>query len=256
MTQAALSTPSASAATRQRVAVRYAIDGDPRFISHHDEIRALVRALIRARWPLAHSGGFNPAPRLSIPLPRVVGVAADGQLAVVEVTDASSPQRLHAALAAAFPPGWRLIAVEPQGGAKPHAVEVAYAIELSDAETAEMRPRLEALVAAVEWVVDRRDRDGTPRGPVDVRPSLQSICIEDGVLHFTLRTDVRGTARPQEILTALGLSAYGCLHRLRRTRVIWDNESCGRPAALESHQEGISLASQEVHTEEEHTQAE
>ena len=37
------------------VALCFALDGALRFLSHHDELRMLTRALRRARWPLAAS---------------------------------------------------------------------------------------------------------------------------------------------------------------------------------------------------------
>ncbi len=57
-------------AGRLRAALEFALAGDLRFLAHHDELRLLTRALVRAGWPLAYSQGFNPRPRLVLPLPR------------------------------------------------------------------------------------------------------------------------------------------------------------------------------------------
>src|SRR3990172_12933571 len=69
---------------RYRWLFAYSIDGDLRFISHHDTLRLFRRALARADLPVRHSEGFNPHPRLMIPLPRPVGVASCAEVIVVE----------------------------------------------------------------------------------------------------------------------------------------------------------------------------
>ncbi|GAF87148.1 unnamed protein product, partial [marine sediment metagenome] len=63
-------------AQRERWVFGYDVDGDLRFISHHDMLRLFARSLARAALPVRFSEGFNPHPRLSIPLPRPVGVAS------------------------------------------------------------------------------------------------------------------------------------------------------------------------------------
>ncbi|TWT41893.1 hypothetical protein RAS1_30170 [Phycisphaerae bacterium RAS1] len=71
--------------SRPSVAVTFGMLGDLRYISHHDELRMLARALVRARWPVAFSQGFNPRPRIVLPLPRPVGVSSSCELAIVEL---------------------------------------------------------------------------------------------------------------------------------------------------------------------------
>ena len=70
-----------------RVALSYALNGELRYLSHRDELRMLTRALVRARWPLRYSRGFNPIPRLTLTLPRSVGTASECQLALVELRE-------------------------------------------------------------------------------------------------------------------------------------------------------------------------
>ncbi|MBN2448399.1 MAG: DUF2344 domain-containing protein, partial [Phycisphaerae bacterium] len=87
------------------VAVEYALTGDLRFLSHHDEMRMLARAAIRARWPIAYSGGFNPIPRLSIALPRPVGLASQCQLAMIQLTHPRPADELRSTLNQSLPRG-------------------------------------------------------------------------------------------------------------------------------------------------------
>ena len=65
---------------REKWAFEFSVTGDLRFISHRDTVRVFQRALARAALPVAYSEGFNPHPRLSLPLPRAVGVASEAEL--------------------------------------------------------------------------------------------------------------------------------------------------------------------------------
>ena len=86
---------------RHAATMCYSLDGDLRFISHHDELRMLVRALTRARWPLAYSQGFNPKPRVVIPLPRSVGMASECVRATVQLKEPAATTELFDQLAGA-----------------------------------------------------------------------------------------------------------------------------------------------------------
>ncbi len=68
-------------------AIRFRIGGALRFLSHAETARLWQRACTRAALPVRYSQGFNPHPRMSLPLPRPVGVAADEELLVVKLCD-------------------------------------------------------------------------------------------------------------------------------------------------------------------------
>ncbi len=242
---------SEAAAARTRVWIEYAVEGDLRFLSHHDEIRALTRAILRARWPLAYSGGFNPAPRLSIPLPRAVGVAAAAQRAVVELTPADQFDALADSLRQSLPDGLRLLdVIAAPAGAKPHPLAVEYTAELTPEECRAAAAHADALLAAPSRVVARRDRDGRERGDVDIRPSVEELVVADGALRFRIGLHSGAIARPHEILAELGFVPSASIHRLRRTAVTWDTSHAARQSPPASTQiEESELASEEDNQE-------
>ncbi len=71
----------------QKWAIELSVEGDLRFLSHHDMMRAIERLLRRAGLPLRYSQGFNPRPALSLVLPRPVGVASEADLLVVTLEE-------------------------------------------------------------------------------------------------------------------------------------------------------------------------
>jgi radical SAM-linked protein len=97
---------------RIRLAIRYAVDGDLRFISHHDTLRLFERALARAELPVRFSQGFNPRPRMSIVLPRPVGVASRDELLVVELTNEMNSEEALSRLSQHMPIGLMLLSAD------------------------------------------------------------------------------------------------------------------------------------------------
>ncbi len=227
---AAVPLPPAASAPPGRfpVALALTVEGDLRFLAHHDELRAVTLALIRARWPVAYSHGHNPQPRVRIPLPRNLGVAAAGHWVLVDLDAPRAPQDLFAGLAAALPPGLfleRVVAPAPR--ATPHPQLATYELTLDPTTAAALAPRVAALRAAPRIPIERTGAPGVPPRPLDLRPYLDSLDLVGDTLTMRLRFVAQRTARPTEILQALGLSVPDCGHRLRRTAVQWDMELAG-----------------------------
>lgn len=205
-----------------RAALEFAIEGDTRFISHHDTMRALARALTRADWPVAYSAGFNPLPRLSLPLPRSVGMAASRELAVIDLRDAADPDALFESLAPRMPRGMTVVSVaSPLPRGTPHAVGVEYEMELGPAEVDLVAPRIPMLLEAANCVIDRDHGPDKPRSSLDIRPFIEELRLDKNVLRLRCSFEHQRTARPAEVLTNLGLSPE-CAHRVRRVRIDWD----------------------------------
>jgi len=243
---------------RVRAAIEYVIDGDLRFLSHHDEIRVLMRSLVRAAWPLSYSEGFNPQPRMSLPLPRRVGTASHSQWAVVDLSfadrthhgsgEASDPalpcgvpmehaQSLFESLSRAAPPNVAIKGVTaPLPPGTPHPLRACYEIDLDPADAAAAAPRVADVLDLGAIVVSRNTGPGKPVREIDVRPLLEKLVLDGTTLRMRLAYEGQRTARPIEILSALGLPAADYEHRVRQLEILWDMELAGPlrwPAAPE-----------------------
>ena len=230
--------PGGAAAERRfRVALEFAVEGDLRFLSHHDELRMLARALVRARWPVAYTQGYNPLPRLVLPLPRSLGIAAAAQLALVDLEGERPTEELFHSLHAALPAGYRLQRVVPAAAGMPHARAVTYEVALDPEDVGPVQARLPRLLDRTTWVVERSQRPGKPTQHIDIRPYIREVELEGRVLRLHLAIESQRTARPAEILTELGLTAETYNHRVRRVAVQWDIELAGPTAARVSRKE-------------------
>src|SRR6185503_1780822 len=90
---------------QQKVEIRFQKGEAVRFISHHDLMRAMMRAVRRAALPVRLTEGFNPRPRIVFPVALEVGVASLDEVAEIELTQCIATQEVLARLSSAFPPG-------------------------------------------------------------------------------------------------------------------------------------------------------
>jgi radical SAM-linked protein len=234
-----------------RIALQFAVRGDLRFLSHQDSMKVFERAAVRAGLPLRFSGGFNPHARMSLPMPRPVGVASDDDLLVLDLGDESAnipadltPLNVLDRLAAQFPADGCVVLRSARAVAHvPQAKLVHYGVNLtalSPADRAALPSRIAAILAADQCVVHRRiDAEGTDR-PTDIRPYLRDVQWDasSARLAWSLAVTPAGTARPGELLAALEIEPTPWIHRVVRERIEWEENntpnSLSQPSPVEA----------------------
>ena len=209
----------------QRYAIRYRVTGDQRFLSHQDELRVLGRAVIRARWPLAFSQGFNPQPKLSIAMPRPLGVASECQLALIGAKPENNDWQASAdTLSAALPTGFTLSELRgPLAKGTPLPNRADYEVSLAGEDVAGLAARIEGALQQDHLSVERVFGPGKPRRQVDVRPHLANINLVGNTLHFGVQFIDSRAARPAEVLDVLGVESTHYRHHIRLMNVEWQH---------------------------------
>ncbi|HUN82331.1 MAG TPA: TIGR03936 family radical SAM-associated protein [Phycisphaerae bacterium] len=207
---------------RYRLAIRFAIEGDLRFISHHDSLRLFERALARAETPVRFSEGFNPRPRMRLALPRPVGVASLDELLVVELSQDSEAQAIFESLRRQMPEGLALLGVErlsDHDERRPN--EATYELPI-DPQMVEPLTRRAADLLAMDhlWVTRKTPRSIRAKS-VDIRAFLTRMLVADDRLTWTQTVSQDGTVRIGELLEALGLTSEEHLHRVTRRSVAY-----------------------------------
>ncbi len=221
--------------------------GPLRFVGHLDLLRNLPRLFRRAGIEVALSRGYNPTPRMSFAPALALGIAADADMIDVDVllddslhdmadmiaadVRARTAAALLHRLQAVAPVGltlhaaWLLPSTAPKLGTIVDAAE--FVVELDAVDVEQARSRLPAALAAESLVVGRRKHDKRRQAqgavareqPIDVRPHVDGAWIDGQRLHFVLKLDPTGTARPREVVAALvGLEPGE--HRMRRHRLL------------------------------------
>jgi radical SAM-linked protein len=217
------------------LAVRFRIGGWLRFLSHAETMRVFQRACTRAGVPVRYSAGFNPHPRLSLPLPRTVGMMSDDEMLVVrlsgeggaagEFSDQAYAAQTRRVLQETLPADIEIVSVESiEGGASPQARLVDALFVLRSDRLPELVDRLDrriqAVLASEQLIVERRVPDQKARH-VDVRPFLESIPRTGDRITVRCRVTAAGAVRIEEIMHLLELEREDLAAPVRRTAVEW-----------------------------------
>ncbi len=234
-------------APHSRLRLFFAKTGPLRFVGHLDLLRSFPRILRRAKVELAWSRGFNPTPRMSFGPALALGIAAAEDVVDLDVLlpesahdmagmlDDAAREPLAATLLerlrAVAPEGLELLDARllPPGAARVGQLVAAadFVVELSAEELARARERVDARMAEASLPVVRRKQDKRKGGglvresPIDVRPHLVTASVDEAGsrLHFRLRMDPTGTARPREVVQALAELEIS-EHKMTRERLL------------------------------------
>jgi radical SAM-linked protein len=190
-----------------KIRLRFTKSGDLRLISHHDLMRCLERMLRRAAVPVAHSQGFNPRPKLTFPLALALGIEGRSEVLDLELVEPLNPADLRDRLAAVAPEGLQFLEAEAVGpGRSPQVSTVAYALDLPEERVEATRVALVEFLASTTWPYSRHRPDRDRTIGIDLRPFLLTAELgRDRTLRFRLRMTPNGSARPEELVDALGL---------------------------------------------------
>ncbi len=207
---------------RYRQAIDFAVDGDIRFLAHRDMVRLFARAAVRGGLSLCYSEGFNPHPRVSLPLPRPVGVSSDAERVLLEQSEPIGPDETLRRLKAQVPEGITLTRVLPLApGERCVPVSVVYRINLPVPDPSAIQDRAAALLGSASISVRRTDHKTGRAKDVDIRPCLARLTVDDGGVEMELSVTNGIMARPAEVVDLLGLEAEQVNARTRRLEVEW-----------------------------------
>lgn len=208
--------------------VHFAIAGPTACLSHQETLTFWQRFLVRCGLPLAYRGGFNPRPRLSLPLPRAVGLQADDDLltAELEAGEAVLDGRETAArMNALLPEGIRVISVEQvPGRVRKRPAAAVYRWSRGDVSVEAWRQTYRRGRAQLESGQPILAERTGPKGhdkTVDLREWVESLEGDENVLEVRCLITPEGTARIDEIMNWLGLGSSDLAEPVRRISVEW-----------------------------------
>jgi len=215
----------------QRWCIRLGIEGDLRFCSHREILRALQWLASRANVRALYTQGFNPHPILALASPRPAGVASRDDLLVIRLDDSAGVMEaadLLGRLNVHAPRGMRFFsAVELPGRRCPQPRRNHYELAVPPERIDSLRRRLEELAAAESWPFDRpvparRRGRGQRIRHIDLRPLVAELALAANMLHIVLVPNGDLWARPGEVLALIGLGEGDHLAALVRTSVEYD----------------------------------
>jgi radical SAM-linked protein len=200
---------------RLRVRIRFGKQDDLRLIGHRDLMRCFERLFRRAELPLGMSEGFHPKPRLTFPLPLAVGIEGPDEVMEFELAEPLAREDIFTRLQKQAPKGLvpRSVEILPQDAKKARVQSASYQVPIPPPLQIGLADRIDRLLAQTACRIERSHG----RSAIDVRPLLEALTFQEGVLSMRLRIEQTGSVGPREVLTALGLSEHE-LHGAPLTR--------------------------------------
>lgn len=187
--------------------VRFAKGGRLRFLSHHELMRAFERALRRTGLPLRMTEGFNPHLIMAFPVALATGIESRDEVMELELSTWTAPKKIQEALAAQMPEGIAILGVEAfHRGAREQVDYVEVEATLPEPPD-DLDARIDAFLERDSCVVER-DR-GAGAKPVEIRKYVMALDREGPIVLMRIQNTDGGTARPDEVLRALGLEPDG-----------------------------------------------
>jgi len=186
-------------------------------------LRVFQRACVRAGLKIQYSQGFNPRPKLSLPLPRPVGVASDDEMLCLRVHKSTSPQ-VHKSISAQVPEGCELLSVNVvRANTSFQPCSATYVLTVrKEYLNEELKATIKRLLASESINLQRQiDKRNSRIKNIDVRGFLKSIELDGNSIIVECKISSAGSIRVDEILKLLELDVEKLASPIRRTNVQW-----------------------------------
>jgi len=211
---------------RTKMALWFSVGSDMRFLSHRETVRFWQRILTRVEAPVRFSEGFNPHMRMSLPLPRNVGVSGTAELLLLEVTESNITEQLAEALVKHFPEGIKLKGIkEVARQTKSFPEWSQYQMVLSEAvDRTELDQSIRRFMDEASWPITRGRRGRHPQRTIDLRQGVRELRLASEGLFCTIEIRPEGTIRIEELLTALKINSPSRVLEIKRTTIGYPSE--------------------------------
>lgn len=222
-----------SPALGYRYQLRFSKTMDLVWIGHQDLMKVLERLIRRASIPMAQSQGFNPRPRMNFVQALGLGIEAHQEVLEMELSENLPPDELLFRLNATSPPGLRFLSVSQPPSRKPAQARTliySFAVELQQERREATALAMEEFLNATQFIVERRRDDKVVS--LDLRHLVNHLdWTEDGFVRVSLKVTPTATARPEEVLAAIGLKdLYATGTLIRHDLILEDSLKPAAPA--------------------------
>jgi len=210
---------------KETLLLNFKIMGNLRYLSHRETMSMFERAVVRSQIDLYFTQGFNPHPKISLPLPRSVGTASDDEMLCVELSGSSESARvIRQKLSKQLPEGCEVTgAGVVSGRISPKAVKVEYLFLLSEQNNVDENiKKIKIKIAANEQLlVDRIDKKGAVR-KIDVASYIDSVEYDGRELSIRCVVTGGGTVRIEELFDIFQIDKFVLLSPVKRKQVLWE----------------------------------
>ena len=200
----------------ERLRIKFEKTGAMRYTSHLDLQKVWIRALLRAKLPLAYTQGFHPTPKVGYAWPLPLGWGTEGELIDIWLDDPSGAEveaeSFIKNVNRSMPAGLKILSIEKLPYSDPALTIVIQSAVYhmtfpQETKPVDLQSKMNELMA-----LDTIERER--RGKVyDMKPLIENWSCEpdeDGRACMTVQMAARDSAmgRPDELASALGFDPY------------------------------------------------
>jgi radical SAM-linked protein len=204
--------------------IEFSITGLLRFLSHLEMQNFFSRLLLKAEVPVRYSQGFDPRPRVSLPVPRSVGMTTLHDIARAEIDTEKSPDvnQITNQLREFAPPDMNIHCVSIQDSSRlqrPSAVEWTFDVHPNDQTMigGAIEQILSGSVVIKRWS-KKRNREILIEPPALIRKlEFTAPTVSASVIYGN-----DGSIKPAELISMLGLAKELYLSKLIRNNIVWN----------------------------------
>ncbi len=208
-----------------KLAIWFSIQGDLRFLSHRDTMRLWQRCISRTRLPVKFSQGFNPHMKLSLPVPRSVGMSALSELLLVDFESPVETENVGQILTQQLPDNVQVVQVSSVPNKVSSLPQSArYHFILADEISIDpIRKIIDLFHEAASCCVERPARGRHLERTLELKEHITHLSLEEGYIDCQVAISPKATPRIDEILQRLELETPRPIVRIDRMAVKYHN---------------------------------
>lgn len=169
--------------SKQKIRIKFSKGEEVKYISHLDMVRVFIRAMRRARIPVAFSEGFVAREKISFSHSLPLGLTSKSEYADIEFSNFINPGELKEILNKELPPGLRVEEAEIVSLKSKSLMATfdcaEYEVKLSDlrCQIADVRERISKFLKQKEIIIKRKTKKGIRE--IDIRPLILKLELRD-----------------------------------------------------------------------------
>ena len=213
------------------VAIFFKVEALLRFLSHQETSRLLRRAIARAGINLKYSEGFNPHPKMSLPLPRSVALASECELVLVGIAPAEEKSQtkdedISRMLSTQLPKGMSIVDVKMfDKKVKFEPKKISYFIPLDMKDPAIKNNILEAeknLKASNEMIIERKNFKTGKKKKINLTGFIEDMSLEQEGVVLKVLMEEGTTIKLDELPMVFGITSDELGQAIVRKEIEWE----------------------------------
>jgi len=208
------------------IQIRFTKLGRARFLSHHELMVLIERAVRRSKIPVKSSEGFNPRLRVSFPTALPLGISSNEEVIFIANSEWMPSGEILKRLKEQFVPGIEILSVEPlPDNCLPQVKYIEYRIVFDEELKMPSQEQINSIMAQEKILINRHKKDMVKT--VDIRKFIVDMRYDESKnIILTVKYDSNGSVAPSEVLAVMNVDIRDQKIRIVKEKTIFDRVKC------------------------------